>query len=75
MGARMMPKPRGMIEIARERGQAAALAGEPRSANPYEDRRTERGGVTWSRGYRRAWFEGWDEAAAEITPTRRDSVR
>lgn len=49
------------LKAAFEKGRKAALEGKRRTACPYEDKR---GGyhemVTWSRGYIRAWLEGYD---------------
>lgn len=47
---------------AEMKGREAYAKGAGRLENPYKDRRTERGHVTWSRGFRKAWFEGWDYA-------------
>lgn len=41
-----------------EKGRLAALDGKP-DRSPYPDRRTYRGGVTFSRAFRKAWSEGW----------------
>jgi ribosome modulation factor len=45
----------------RERGYIAALAGKPRSACPYPDKRKPNGKVTFSRAFRNAWLSGWDD--------------
>lgn len=47
------------------KGADAAVCGEPIDANPYEDKRTWRGAVTWSRAYRSAWRDGWEYARAD----------
>lgn len=60
MGARRNP-----FETARENGRQAYLAGRPRTACPYPDRRTVLGRVTWSRSYRIYWLRGWDAARNE----------
>ncbi len=52
------------LEGARRKGRVACRAGAPRTANPYPDHRTWRGAVTFSRAFRTAWRDGWDEAAA-----------
>lgn len=44
------------------RGARAFIEGAPRTACPYPDHRTDRGSVTFSRGYRTAWRDGWDAA-------------
>lgn len=56
---------RRQIELAKERGVDAARKGLRRLC-PYEDKRTYRGGVTFSRGLRKAWFEGYDTTALEL---------
>lgn len=58
-------KRRSPLYWAKVRGLEAQLAGEPRDACPYEDKRTWRGSVTWSRAFRTAWLDGWDEAARD----------
>jgi ribosome modulation factor len=45
-----------------KRGWNAGIRGEPLTCNPYPDRRTERGNVTFSRAYRRRWLCGWRAA-------------
>ena len=42
------------------KGRKAARMGKPRTANPYVDHRNARGHVTWSRAFRKEWFEGYD---------------
>lgn len=41
------------------KGYEAAEGGQPASANPYQDKRTDSGKVTFSRAFRKAWAEGW----------------
>ena len=41
---------------AYRKGFLAGLSGDDRC--PYPDVRTWRGAVTWSRAYRRAWYDG-----------------
>lgn len=48
------------LAAAEEKGRQAAREGKPRTACPYGDNRTYRGAITWSRGYIRAWLEGYD---------------
>lgn len=49
------------IRAALRKGEAAAAEGRSRSDNPYVDWRCANGhGVTYARGFRRAWFEGYD---------------
>lgn len=51
------------LEGAERKGREAYLAGKPISACPYEDKRGHwRNMVTWSRAFRTAWFDGYDEA-------------
>jgi len=48
------------------KGVAAAQAGKPRDACPYPDiRQFYKNGNTWSRLFRRAWFNGWESEHAE----------
>lgn len=44
------------------KGLLAGLADESEDACPYEDKRKPCGRLTWSRAFRAAWFEGWDDA-------------
>lgn len=50
-------------DTVRERGRQAALAGKPRRP-PYADKRAGVHGhiITGSRGYIRAWLDGYDSA-------------
>lgn len=48
------------LYAAERKGREAALTGVRRRDNPYPDHRTDRGSVTFARGFRRAWFKGWD---------------
>lgn len=48
--------------------QALPLAErQPLTGNecPYPDKRTYRGSVTFSRSFRIAWFDGWEDATFE----------
>jgi hypothetical protein len=47
------------------KGIEAKAAGEPRSANPYEDIRKVSGSLTWSRAFIRAWDDGWEGRLSE----------
>lgn len=58
-------KRRSSWEAAEEKGRLAFRAGKPREANPYPDNRTDRGSVTFSRGYRTRWDSGWRAAQRE----------
>lgn len=53
------------LKAAFEKGRKAALEGKRRTACPYGDLRTYHGAVTWSRGYIRAWLEGYDSDRTE----------
>lgn len=44
---------------ANMKGQLARYRGEPIESCPYHDHRTNRGAVTWSRGFFRDWCAGW----------------
>lgn len=46
------------LDGAERKGREAALRGEPLSACPYEDKRTRRGAITYSRCFIRAWTKG-----------------
>lgn len=47
------------LEVAQEKGRQAFREGIPRTHNPYPDKRTHSGRVSWSRSFRRAWWYGW----------------
>jgi hypothetical protein len=50
---------------ARRKGAQAALDGADKTlGNPYQDERTHRGGVTFSRAWGRYWDEGWEAGKA-----------
>jgi len=53
------------FHAAKQKGREAALAGLPRDTCPYLDHRTDRGTITWSRAFQRAWLEGYDQALTE----------
>jgi len=53
---------RSPFKAAHEKGRMAFEAGEPMSANPYLDHRTDQNHVTFSRAWRHAWEDGWREA-------------
>ena len=54
------------MDGAKRKGREAAQAGKSRNSNPYDDKR---GGynnmVTFSRAFRKCWFEGFDEYVRE----------
>jgi hypothetical protein len=54
------------LQTAYNKGRDAALKGEPIRACPYEDKRTHRGSVTFSRAYVRAWEDGWEQGHREL---------
>lgn len=60
----MTAKSKNPFNAARRKGGTAFRDGKSRHSNPYKDKR---GGyknmVTFSAAWRRAWFEGFDEAA------------
>ena len=49
------------LEAAKKKGHQAGLEGKDIRACPYEDWRTGRGSVTWSRAFIHAWFDGFRE--------------
>lgn len=51
---------------AETKGRLARLAGKPRDACPYKDKRKANGRLTGSRGFRNAWFAGWDNMDQKI---------
>lgn len=57
---------RGPFRTAWKKGYLARMRGEPEEANPYSDRRGIRNAVTFSRGFWRAWLEGWRAADEEV---------
>lgn len=61
---------RDPLHAAKEKGRKAWDAGLTLDACPYNDARTHRGSVTWSRSFIRAWVAGWRErdTGAEWTP-------
>ena len=52
------------------KGVDAGLAGEPITACPYQDKRKPSGLISWSRGFIKAWDDGWDYA----TTNREDAL-
>ena len=53
------------LETARRKGHEARRNGESREACPYRDTRNEMNQVTFSRAFRRAWFEGYEQREKE----------
>jgi hypothetical protein len=53
------------LDGAERKGAEAFKAGQPESANPYDDVRDRRGSVTWSRAFMRAWHDGYHKAKAK----------
>jgi len=54
------------LEGAKRKGAMACKTGFNRRSCPYEDHRTYRGAVTFSRAFIKAWLEGWDETNKEL---------
>ena len=60
-----LEKPRGYFSWNRalrgafDRGQRDAAAGRSPKDCPYNDARKDDGRLTWSRGFRTAWFDGY----------------
>lgn len=50
---------------AYDKGRKAALAGKPRSDNPYRDLRAPSGAITFARGFRNVWAAGWKAGGIE----------
>lgn len=44
---------------AYRKGKKAKADGLPVTACPYKDTRTYRGGITWSRTFMNAWWDGY----------------
>mgnify|MGYP002260418468 CR=1 FL=1 len=70
------------LQTTFKRGWEAAEAGQPKNSCPYYDKRTLRGGVTYSRMYMRAWCFGWNSYHRErrenpnmVTELKNDIVR
>jgi ribosome modulation factor len=58
------------LKSAYLKGLSAALAGEPITACPYQDKRKLDGRLTWSRAFQTAWRDGWEHA----TKNREDAL-
>ena len=54
------------FKTAYRKGEYARVVGQPRTACPYKDHRGACGAVTFSRAFRTAWTEGWDEKDGEM---------
>lgn len=50
------------IRGAYRKGYEAATAGKVAGTCPYEDKRKDCGRITWSRAFRSAWHDGWNDA-------------
>ena len=46
---------------AYNKGRMSARWGLSKSSNPYPDKRNRKGGVTFSRAFRRFWERGYDD--------------
>lgn len=55
------------LERAYMMGHRAALDGESKDACPYDEKRNDAGRLTWTRAFRRAWFDGWEKGNNEKT--------
>jgi ribosome modulation factor len=55
-----------VFEQAEIKGRDAYLHGKSERDCPYEDKRTTRGCVTFSRGFVNAWLRGFREARRQI---------
>ena len=67
------------LQGAFRKGYDAALAGKSVTACPYDDKRTSRGALTWSRSFIKAWDDGWECGDAErqkesLTPLSETSI-
>ena len=61
-----MRKWKGSFAAAAEKGRQAALEGKPRTP-PYPERAgTNKSGVTFSRAFRKAWLQGYDNEAQKL---------
>lgn len=54
------------LDKADRKGYLARKDGLSKDACPYEDKRTRKGAIIWSRSFRRAWFNGWERAEKEL---------
>lgn len=52
------------LQTAYRKGWKAARDGRSEIHCPYGDNRTRHGAITWSRGYIRAWLEGFRDERA-----------
>lgn len=57
-----MVKKKTALDGAYLKGLAAAVNDEPLNACPYKDKRKADGKLSWSRAFRNAWRDGWQEA-------------
>lgn len=56
---------RNPFDSAVQKGRDAFLAGNPKSACPYRDKRKEDGRLTFGRAWRTAWHDGYNQALQE----------
>lgn len=47
------------------KGKIAANIGLDKDNCPYQDKRNKKGGATWSKIFRRYWFDGFDDNVPE----------
>lgn len=63
-----MVKPEGFdkwnpaMRGAFKKGYEAYQIKQPKTANPYTDKRKDCGRLTWSRAFRACWQDGWEWA-------------
>lgn len=53
------PEPNKALRTAYMKGYNAAKNGESKDVCPYDDLRTDRGTITFSRAFIQAWKDGW----------------
>lgn len=58
---------KSITRIAYEKGQRAALQGASEFDNPYPDKRTDSGKVTYSRAIRNSWEQGRGQVAGKLS--------
>jgi len=58
---------------AYRKGREAYIAGVLVDECPYSDHRKISGKLTWSRAFRTAWRDGWQDAQAEDAKLSRDT--
>lgn len=61
--------PGNAFDAAVQKGREAFLAGNPKSACPYRDKRKDDGRLTFGRAWRSAWHGGYNQALQEVVAT------